>query len=143
MSDEGSVRTVPRLPKNYELLRTIVEAEPKVHHTVHEIFVEARKHQPTIGYATVHRGLIRLCELDVILKIDVPGREAAWYEPAAPPHAHLLCDACHRVFDVDYHLTERALAGIAERGGHEITSEVVVFRGRCQGCKGSGAAASP
>jgi Fe2+ or Zn2+ uptake regulation protein len=123
-----------KLPKNYELLRSIVAAIPVRHQTVYDIFLEARRRQPTIGYATVHRGLTRLCELGVILKVDVPGRDGAWYEAAAPPHAHLLCDACHCLVDVDYHMPAHLLAGIATRQGLELNSEIVVFRGRCHDC---------
>jgi len=124
-----------RLPKNYELLLNIVESVPATHQTVYDVFVEARRRQPTIGYATVHRGLTRLCELGAILKVDMPGAEAAWYEPAAAPHAHLLCDVCHRVSDVAYQMPAALLADIAERGGVEIGSEIVVFRGRCHTCR--------
>ena len=122
------------MPKNYELLRTILDSEPAVHHTVHDIFLEAKRRNPKIGYATVHRGLARLHELGLILKIDLPGRDAAWYETAAPSHAHLLCDVCHRVSDVAYQMPAALLADIAERGGVEIGSEIVVFRGRCRDC---------
>jgi Fur family transcriptional regulator, ferric uptake regulator len=129
-------KTAPpaHLPKNYELLRTILDAEPAVHHTVHDIFLEAKRRNPKIGYATVHRGLARLHELGFVLKIDLPGRDAAWYETAAPAHAHLLCASCHRIVDVRYQVAPRVLAGLESRDGVEITSEIVVFRGRCREC---------
>ncbi len=128
-----------RLPKNYELLRNILDSEPAQHRTVHEIFFEARRRNPKIGYATVHRGLARLHELGFILKIDVPGRDAAWYETAAPAHAHLLCDSCHRIVDVRYQVAPRVVAGLETREGLEITSGIVVFRGRCHACLESSA----
>ena len=116
------------------LLRTILASEPAAHHTVHEIFFEARRRNPKIGYATVNRGLARLHELGLILKIDVPGRDGAWYETAAAAHAHLLCDNCHRIVDVHYQVSPRVVAGLETREGLEITSEIVVFRGRCHDC---------
>jgi len=111
-----------------------VQAERGRHWTAHEVYVEARKHRPAIGFATVHRGLIRLCELAEVMKIETPGREAAWYEAAAQPHAHLLCVDCHAVVDVDYHTSQRTLSAIAARSGLEISAEVVTFRGRCAPC---------
>lgn len=122
------------VPRNYQLLRQIVESEHGRHWTAHEVYVEARKRQPTIGFATVHRGLIRLCELGAVMKIETPGREAAWYEAATEPHAHLLCVECHGVVDVDYHTSPRTVAAIAARSGLEISDEVVTFRGRCAAC---------
>ncbi len=111
-----------------------MQSERGRHWTAHEVYVEARKHRPAIGFATVHRGLIRLCELAQVMKIETPGREAASYEAAAQPHAHLLCDDCHAVVDVDYHTSQRTRTAIAARNGLEISAEVVTFRGRCAPC---------
>jgi Fur family ferric uptake transcriptional regulator len=122
------------LPLNYQLLREIVQSELGRHWTAHEVYVEARKRQPAIGFATVHRGLIRLCELAEVMKIETPGREAAWYEAAAQPHAHLMCIDCRAVVDVDYHTSEQSLAAIAAAGGLEIYAEILTFRGRCAPC---------
>src|ERR1700730_7103838 len=56
------------LSLNYQLLREIVQSERGRHWTAHEVYVEARKRRPAIGFATVHRGLIRLCELAAVMK---------------------------------------------------------------------------
>ncbi len=128
-----------RLPDNYALLRAIVQQAGRgSHQTAQEIFVAARAQQPRIGFATVHRGLARLCDRGDILKIDVPSGDAAWYEPPAPPHAHLRCDECGALVDVDYATTKRTLKRIAERTGVEITTESLTFRGRCAACSTGG-----
>jgi Fe2+ or Zn2+ uptake regulation protein len=111
-----------------------VQSEHGRHWTAQEVFLEARKRRPTIGFATVHRGLIRLRDLAAIMKIEVPGRDAAWYEAATRPHAHFLCVDCHAVVDVDYHTSRQARAAIAARSGLEISDEIVTFRGRCSQC---------
>jgi Fe2+ or Zn2+ uptake regulation protein len=122
------------LPRNYQLLRELVESEPGRHWTANEVYLEARKRRPKIGYTTVHRGLIRLCELETLMKIETPGGEAAWYEPATQPHAHLLCVDCQGIVDVDYHTSKQMLAVIAAGSGLEISEEIVTFRGRCPPC---------
>jgi Fur family ferric uptake transcriptional regulator len=127
---------VRSLPKNYKLLLEIVSSEHGRHLTAHEVYVEARIRQPAIGFATVHRGLIRLCELGEVMKIETPGREAAWYEAAAKAHAHLQCVECGAIVDVEYATPERTRAAIASRTGLEISGEVLMFRGRCRGCAG-------
>ena len=124
-----------RMPRNYELIREIVCAAGRgAHQTAGDIFHEARQRQPSIGYATVHRGLTRLCELGAILKIEIPSGDAAWYEPPAPAHAHLFCTRCGALVDVDYATSQRTLRSIAEREGVLIAAEVVTFRGLCQAC---------
>jgi Fe2+ or Zn2+ uptake regulation protein len=124
-----------RLPKNYELIREIVLAGGRgTHRTAHDVYLAARVRQPQIGFATVHRGLIRLCDLHEIMRIEVAHGEAAWYEPPAPAHAHLLCEQCGALVDVDYATSERVLRSIADREGVRIAGEVLTFRGLCRTC---------
>jgi Fur family ferric uptake transcriptional regulator len=125
----------PRLPHNYELIREIVLAAGRgSHQTAGDIFQKARERRPAIGYATVHRGLARLCELGAILKIEIPSGDAAWYEPPAPTHAHLFCIRCAGLVDVDYVTSQRTLRLLAEREGLRIAAADVTFRGLCRAC---------
>jgi len=131
----GVSRQQPSLPKNYQLLRDIVwTAGRGAHQTASDIYSMARRRQPGIGFATVHRGLGRLCELGEIMKIEVPSGDAAWYEPPAPAHSHLFCETCGELHDVDYALPRRTLRAIAEREGVRIATEAVTFRGLCKDC---------
>jgi len=124
-----------RLPKNYALLREIVRGVGRGRHqTASDIYLEARRRQPTIGLATVHRGLARLCELGEVAKIDVARGESAWYELPAPTHAHLLCERCNAVVDVDYATPPSALRSVAERAGVHIAGESLTFSGLCARC---------
>jgi Fe2+ or Zn2+ uptake regulation protein len=129
------------LPDNYALLREIVQRAGRgSHQTAQEIFLAARAQQPRIGFATVHRGLARLCERGDILKIDLANADAAWYEPVAPPHAHLRCERCGALVDVDYATARRTLNRIAQQAGVEIVAESLTFRGRCAACANAPAA---
>ena len=124
-----------RLPKNYELLRQLVyKAGRGSHQTANDIFGKARALQPTIGLATVHRGLARLAEMGEIMRIQVAHGEAAWFEPAAPHHAHLLCGGCGTLVDIDYATAPRTLRAVAEREGVQIDGETLTFRGFCRSC---------
>ncbi len=126
-----------RLPKNYALIRKIVErAGPGTHQTAHDIYLRARALQPAIGFTTVHRGLGRLCRLGHVMKIELANADAAWYEPPSPAHAHLVCDACGAVVDVDYATSVRVLQNVAEREGVRIDAETITFRGLCGRCRG-------
>ncbi|MGP6157361.1 MAG: transcriptional repressor [Vulcanimicrobiaceae bacterium] len=125
----------PRLPRNYELIREIVlSAGCGAHQTAGDIFQKARALRSAIGYATVHRGLTRLCELGTILKVEIPSGDAAWYEPPAPAHAHLLCTRCAALVDVDYATSQRTLRALSERQGVRIEAALVTFRGLCGAC---------
>jgi Fur family ferric uptake transcriptional regulator len=127
-----------KLPTNYALLRDIVHAAGRgAHHTAADIYRLARGLQPTIGLATVHRGLARLCEEGTICRIGVPHADAAWYEAPAPAHAHLLCTACGSLCDVEYATASEVLAGVAAREGVRIAEETITFHGLCARCADS------
>jgi Fe2+ or Zn2+ uptake regulation protein len=123
------------LPQNYRTVLDVVEtAGPGSHLTAPEIWVRARAHAPRIGFATVHRGLIRLNEMGAVMKIDVPGKASAVYEPAASAHAHFRCTGCGAVADVDFVLPAATLRELASRHGVAIEHEAVTFTGRCARC---------
>ena len=128
--------SVQALPPNYRTVLDVVEeAGPGSHVTAQEIWVRARALQPRIGFATVHRGLIRLHELGAVMKIDVPGEASAVYEPAARPHAHFRCASCGAIDDLDYSVPPQTLRALAERHGIAIERETVTFTGRCAACR--------
>ena len=123
------------LPANYRIVLNVVEeAGLGSHLTAQEIWVRARALAPRIGFATVHRGLIRLYEQGAVMKIDVPGEASAVYEPAASPHAHFRCGACGAITDLDYAIPAQTLRELAARHGVAIDHETVTFTGRCATC---------
>jgi Fe2+ or Zn2+ uptake regulation protein len=126
------------LPRNYRTVLAVVdEAGPGSHLTSQQLWVRARTLQPRIGFATVHRALIRLHEAGAVMKIDVPGEAAAVYEPAARPHAHFRCTACGSIADLDFAVPARTIRALAERHGVAIERETVTFSGLCGGCSGA------
>jgi Fe2+ or Zn2+ uptake regulation protein len=96
--------------------------------------MRARALAPRIGFATVHRGLIRLNEMGAVMKIDVPGEASAIYEPAASAHAHFRCTGCGAIADFDYAVPAETLRELAARHGVAIEHEAVTFTGRCAHC---------
>ena len=123
---------VTALPPNYRTVLDVVrQAGPASHLTAQEIWQRARGAQPRIGFATVHRALIRLHETGAVMKVDVPGGASAVYEPAASPHAHFRCTVCGAISDVDYVVPAPAVHELAVRHGVAIDFEEVTFMGRC------------
>jgi Fe2+ or Zn2+ uptake regulation protein len=123
------------LPSNYRTVLDVVErADRGLHLNAREIWVRARALRPRIGYATVHRGLIRLQELGAVTKIDVPGEASAVYELPASPHAHLRCTACGSIADLDYAVPRETVRKLAARHGVAIERAAITFTGRCAGC---------
>jgi len=125
----------PPLPKNYQLIYDIVEKSGLgCHLTSSEIYAKARKRRPGIGFSTVYRGLERLRELGLVSEVDVPGADAATYEPSGPRHAHFRCSECGEIEDVRYAIPVRTIDALARQHGFTIESERVTFEGRCLTC---------
>jgi Fe2+ or Zn2+ uptake regulation protein len=124
------------LPANCRtVLQVVEEAGPGSHLTAAQIWERARSLQPRIGFATVHRSLIRLHELGGVLKIDVPGEASAIYEPAAGPHAHFRCTRCGAIRDLDFALPPATLRQLSAEHGVTIDREIVTFSGTCAACR--------
>ena len=123
------------LPPNYRTVLDVVEeAGPGSHLTAQQIWVRARARQPRIGFATVHRGLIRLHELGAVMKIDVPGEASAVYEPASSPHAHFRCRGCGMLADLAFAVPAAKRRALAVQHGIAIEEEAVTFTGLCGAC---------
>ncbi len=136
--DSASSRRRPSLPKNYQLIYDIVKASGIGRHlTSTEIYARASKRRPGIGFSTVYRGLERLRDLGLVSELDVPGADAASYEPSGPRHAHFRCSECGAIEDVAYAIPTRTLNALASQHGFKIESERVTFEGRCEACSAS------
>jgi Fur family ferric uptake transcriptional regulator len=126
---------VQGLPPNYLTVLDVVEdAGPGCHLTAQDIWARARALQPRIGFATVHRGLIRLHALGALMKIDIPGEASAVYEPTASSHAHFRCTGCGAISDLEFAVPAQTLRRLADRYGVAIEREAVTFTGRCANC---------
>jgi len=124
------------LPKNYQLIYKIVQESGIGRHlTSAQIYAQAIKRRPGIGFSTVYRGLERLRALGLVSELHVPGSDAATYEPHGPAHAHFRCSECGEIEDVAYAVPPRSLKALALRHGFEIEKERVTFEGRCPACK--------
>ncbi len=131
----AAVNTSPSLPKNYRLIFEIVEESGIGRHlTPTEIYAKALKRRPGIGFSTIYRGLERLRDLGLVSELNVPGADAAAYEPSGPPHAHFRCSNCGEIEDVAYAIPARTVKALASQHGFEIESERVTFEGRCAAC---------
>jgi Fe2+ or Zn2+ uptake regulation protein len=103
MASNTSTPPEPRLAKNYRLINEILrEQGPGTHLSVADVHALAKARQPGIGFTTVYRALARLHSLGLVSEIQLPGADYAYYETAASPHAHFLCDTCGKVHDIDY-----------------------------------------
>jgi Fe2+ or Zn2+ uptake regulation protein len=148
---ERSIRTIDpmkndesalRLPPNYRTILDIVREQGRGHHaTTGDIFSEAKRRKPGIGYSTVYRALDRLRQLGLVSEVRIPGAASVLYEPAGTSHVHFVCDGCGRVDDIDHPPSPSEITRIVEGRGMQVTGVLLTLHGLCADCKVSGEAA--
>ena len=69
------------------------------HPTAKDVYGMVKKRMPSIGLATVYRGLDRLEKEGKILKLKSKGKEAR-YDGNAGGHCHLICKDCGCIDDI-------------------------------------------
>ncbi|MEG2769304.1 MAG: transcriptional repressor, partial [Oscillospiraceae bacterium] len=88
------------MTKQRKIIYDIIMAS--THHlTAEDIFLRAKKVNPTIAMGTVYRNLGLMCEDKEITKLVIPGA-ADRYDKSATPHQHLTCSVCGRIKDVEF-----------------------------------------
>jgi Fur family ferric uptake transcriptional regulator/Fur family peroxide stress response transcriptional regulator len=124
-----------RLTQNDGLVLDVIRGEGEPHHlTAADIFDRLRRRQQAVGFATVHRALARLVELELVMRIDVPGLNAALYECARPAHSHFTCERCGETVDVGVTVPASLSHRAQEVLGVQVAEATVFFRGRCNRC---------
>ena len=134
-----------RLTQNDALVLEVIRGEGEPHHlTAADIFERLRRAQHAVGFATVHRALARLVELELVMRIDVPGLNAALYEHARAAHSHFTCERCGETVDVGVTAPASVSNRAQEELGVRVAEAVVFFRGLCLRCApASGARRKP
>ena len=116
--------------------RAVVQAlvGEHVHRTADQVHASARVLVPEVSLATVYNTLNELVGMGEISAINV-GDGSTRYDPkVGPDHHHLICDGCHRIYDVEPSGVDGVQLPGAQRHGMRIDTVEVVFRGRCADC---------
>lgn len=119
-------------PQRLAVVRSL--AGDRSHPTAATVVERVRREFPYISPATVYRVLDELLAMDELVELDL-GDRGMRYDPHTADHAHLLCEVCSRLEDVEWSLPAGSLPPALSRG-YAITGARVIFRGRCPACQG-------
>lgn len=104
------------------------------HPTAEMVYKHVKKTIPNISLGTVYRNLKVLCENNMIRKI-VDVNKIDRFDNVKNNHCHLQCLKCHKLIDIDEHLSNEASALIQTTTKHDIVSHQMMFIGICNDCK--------
>lgn len=104
------------------------------HPTADYIYSELKKDYPDLSLGTVYRNLSLLSERGLIKKVNIPSYPDM-FDRNLGQHAHVVCDICGQVHDVDISLIDEIIPNISNRNDLLIKSYNITFDGTCNSCK--------
>ncbi|WP_245628609.1 Fur family transcriptional regulator [Salidesulfovibrio brasiliensis] len=105
------------------------------HFTSEQLYIKARKADPSIGQATVYRTLKLLVDSGLAETFDI-GEGVALYEHGYghAHHDHLICTKCGRKVEIVDEVIERRQEDLAEEQGFTLTRHRMLLFGTCPQC---------
>ena len=101
------------------------------HPSAESIAARVSRRVPGVSVSTVYKGLHELSSLGLIQELDLPG--ALRFDPETGSHAHLLCDSCATVVDVE--LDAALIEQLMVTAGDTAPASVdILFHGTCSNC---------
>jgi len=106
------------------------------HPSAERVHEKVRRDMPNVSLKTVYQTLNDLAELGAISMLDV-GTGSVRFDPnVETTHHHLVCRSCGKVRDLAADFPGLTVSRRAAQG-FAVDSAEVVFRGRCDECRGS------
>ena len=101
------------------------------HPTVETLYQELIDVIPTLSKTTIYNTLKLFGEKGIVYQLAIPGNEAH-YDCAECYHAHLLCEKCGEIYDLDLEGEDQQKEEI---DGHKVTGIEIIYRGICRKCR--------
>jgi Fur family ferric uptake transcriptional regulator len=117
-----------------QILKIFLKSER--HLTAEELYQEAKKVSPHIGYATIYRTLKHFCESGLCREFkcedDVTRYEHLY---GHRHHDHLICTKCGKFIEVVDSGIEKLQEGLARREGFMLIKHKLELYGLCKSCR--------
>lgn len=114
------------------ILDTILESD--VHPTADFIYNHLKKGNPELSLGTVYRNLSQLVDNGFIGKVSMPN-EPDRFDKNTKIHAHLVCECCHEVYDIDTISINSFISELSQEKNISINSYNIILNGICENCK--------
>lgn len=125
---EGGLKITP------QRVAILKEIQSAGHATVDEIYERILEIYPSISLATIYKNLTSMCEAGILNEIKPPLQKQR-YELNHTRHAHLICQVCGSLQDIDLDLKDLSLSTLESE--FEVTNINIAIYGVCKDCKNS------
>ena len=115
------------------VLKVFLDA-PREHLTADQVFRRIAKDVEQCSLASVYRALAQLMESSLLASTWVGETRVVYELGRGVPHAHLVCENCRAVVDIDEPALEEQHAAIAAGNRFRYTHSSLVVFGLCEQC---------
>ena len=121
-------------PQRLAIVRII--AEDARHPTVDQVFETVHERFPTTSRATVYKTFELLKDVGELLEFEFNEGGNRYDAKRVGPHAHVLCDGCGRMDDIEVDVADGSLLAVANaNSSFEVTRQRIEFYGLCPKCQ--------
>lgn len=116
--------------------RAVIEAlcGNREHPSAEDVASLVSSRMPGVSLSTVYKTLHEFAALGLVRELGLPG--SMRFDPDVRDHAHLVCEECGHVVDVD--IPSDLLGGVELPSGVAVTGVHVSLTGRCASCERAG-----
>jgi Fur family ferric uptake transcriptional regulator len=125
-----------RFTPQREMILEVLHHMPE-HVTAEQIYARVHELSSQVDIATVYRTLELLEELQFVSVIEVGGQERCFeFVGRDKPHAHLVCQSCGRILDMDTETYQALTLRLKDEHGFEAGESRLAIVGHCAACQG-------
>ncbi len=116
------------------ILRVFIDA--RGHVSAEDLYLQVKKKEPRIGYATVYRTmkLLSVAGLADERRFD-DGITRYEYAPTGDHHDHLICTSCGKIIEFENQRIEALQEDVARKNHFLVRNHKLELYGLCNGCQ--------
>ena len=100
------------------------------HINIDDLYKKVRSLFPNISLATLYKNINLMLDNKLLTEVNVKNSKTL-YEITKDSHAHMHCEKCGKVYDVDLDFDKISI----EKDGFILKDTQVIFNGICKNCK--------
>jgi len=101
------------------------------HIKIDDLYTQIKNLFPSISLATLYKNMHMMLENKLLTEVSVKNSKTL-YEITKDSHAHMHCENCGEVYDVDFDFSK---VEDLEKDGFVLKDTQVIFSGICKNCK--------
>lgn len=120
-------------PQREAILQAVSELS---HPTAESVHHHLQRAEPALNLSTVYRTLAVLSDLGVVTHAHIGAGPPVYHLADEPPHIHLSCLSCHRVFSIPVTVAAGFADTVQQETGFTVDPTHAAVYGRCADCGG-------